>query len=64
MWKDKLLTHVNHIDKLYKRKQLEKGLPEVHVLMANFLHGTPEKPPPVTEQNNLNAMEGDGLGKG
>ncbi|ETP38203.1 hypothetical protein F442_14145 [Phytophthora nicotianae P10297] len=25
--------------------------------MANFLHGTPEKPPPVTEQNNLSEKE-------
>ncbi|KAG2983986.1 hypothetical protein PC123_g24853 [Phytophthora cactorum] len=57
MWKDKLLTHVNHLDQLYKRKQLEKGLPEVHVLMANSLHGAPEKPPPVPKQSKLSEKE-------
>ncbi|EGZ19052.1 hypothetical protein PHYSODRAFT_501111, partial [Phytophthora sojae] len=35
----------NHLDQLYKRKQLEKALPPVHVLMIDFLHGSPEKPP-------------------
>eukprot|EP00644_Phytophthora_capsici_P013948 jgi/Phyca11/119873/e_gw1.40.431.1 len=28
MWKDKLVSHINTQDQLYKRKQLEKGLPE------------------------------------
>ncbi|EGZ27242.1 hypothetical protein PHYSODRAFT_414258, partial [Phytophthora sojae] len=57
MWKDKLLTHINTQDQLYKRKQLEKGLPDVRVLMADFLRGSPEQPPPVPEQGELSEKE-------
>ncbi|EGZ09990.1 hypothetical protein PHYSODRAFT_420741, partial [Phytophthora sojae] len=57
MWKDKLLTHVNHLDQLYKRKQLEKTLPPVHVLMVDCLHGSPEKPPSVPGDSDLTDKE-------
>ncbi|EEY68252.1 uncharacterized protein PITG_04673 [Phytophthora infestans T30-4] len=49
MWKDKLLTHINTQDRLYKRKQLEKGLSEVRVLMADFLQGSIEKTPSISD---------------
>ncbi|KAE9052721.1 hypothetical protein PR001_g203 [Phytophthora rubi] len=57
MWKDKLLTHINTQDQLHKRKQLEKGLPEVLVLMADFLRGSPGKPPAIPEQSQLSEKD-------
>ncbi|KAE9010250.1 hypothetical protein PR003_g23579 [Phytophthora rubi] len=67
MWKDKLLTLINTQDQLHKRKQLEKGLPEVRVLMADFLRGSPGQPPAIPEQGQLSEKEtwsDDGLGNG
>ncbi|KAE8875465.1 hypothetical protein PF005_g21251 [Phytophthora fragariae] len=57
IWKDKLLTHSNTQDQLYKRKQMEKGLLEVRVLMAYFLRGSPEQPPAVPKQSQLSEKE-------